>query len=96
MNRPEPKLVGTIITEMIERIGMTEAMRRSKAESLWAPTVGTAIAAMTARVSVVDTTMHVWLRSAPLKEELGYARENLRIAINGAMGQDFITNIAIH
>lgn len=96
MKRPDPQLVSTIITDMIERLGMTDQMRRDKAAALWPKVAGEAIAALTTRVNVADTTLHVWISSAPLKEELGYARQNLMLAINSALGQDFITNIAIH
>ncbi len=96
MRRPEPRPVGEILKEMIERVGMTDELRRSKAAGLWPRVAGQAIAAQTTRANVVDTTLHVWISSAPLKEMLGYARPKLQAAINNAMGEDFITNIAIH
>lgn len=96
MKRPHPQLVSAIITDMIERLGMTDEMRRNKAAALWPRVAGEAVAAMTSRVTAVGTTLHVYITSAPLKEELGYARQNLMLAINAALGEDFISNIAIH
>ncbi len=96
MNRPEPKPIGQIISEMITRLGMTEELRRHNAAALWPQIVGPAIASYTARVVVHDTTMHVYLTSASLKEQMGYARDNLLRRINEALGEEFITNIAIH
>ena len=96
MNRPDPKPIGRIISEMIERLGMTEEMKRHKVVSLWHPMVGEGIGAYTRSVYMQGSVLHVTISSAPLKEELGYAREALRQRINAAMGEEIVSNIAIH
>lgn len=96
MNRPEPKPIGQIITEMIEHLGMTDEMKRHKVESLWNAIAGPGIAGFTRAVRMQDATLHVYVDSAPLKEELGYVRESLRQHINAAMGEEIVKNIAIH
>lgn len=96
MKRPDPRPIGEIITDMIERVGLTDELRRRKAASMWPRITGPTIASFTSRVTVTDTTMHVYITSAPLKEELGYARDSLLRRINEALGEEFLTNIALH
>ncbi len=97
MKKTYPRLVGDILTDMITRAGLAPDIKRSSAVSLWPEIVGPSIAAYTRRISMTDDgVMHVFIASAPLKEELGYARENLRQRINEALGEEIVTNIAIH
>ncbi len=40
--------------------------------------------------------MHVYVASAPLKEELGYMKDVLLLRLNSHIEGEKITNIAIH
>lgn len=65
-------------------------------ESVWPQVVGKDIALYTGRIFVRDTTLHVYITSAPLKEELGYARDLLVKRLNEAVGAEVIDSIIIH
>ncbi len=96
MKRTTPRTIGEIIDDMIARTGLKPEFQRHTAESVWPQTVGPNIAAYTSRVTMRGTTLHVYLTSAALKEELGYSREILRDKINEAIGEETVTNIVIH
>lgn len=96
MKKTYPRAIGDIISDMIDRTGLRPDMRRHTAEMLWPQIVGRHIASYTRSVRMENNTLHVWLTSAALKEELGYARENLRDRLNEALGEELVLNIAIH
>lgn len=97
MRRSVPKSIGQIIDETIPRIKMMEEMKRHRVEALWPDIAGKGIAGYTHGIKMQpDGTLHVYLTSASLKEELGYAVDSLKARINQAVGEDIVTNIAIH
>lgn len=96
MKRKEPLRLDEVIRRMIEQTGMRPELERRTAVTMWPRIVGDSIAAYTSRIYVQDRVLHVFLSSAPLKEELGYARANLTDRINQAVGADVIDQIIIH
>lgn len=96
MIRKEPKPLGEIIDDMFARTGLMPEFKRQSLAAAWATVVGPNIAAYTRQAVVRDRTLHVYVASAALKEELGYVREALVPRLNDAVGDDVITNIVIH
>lgn len=96
MKRVEPLRLGEIIQQMIDATGMRPALQRHTVESMWEPTVGKHIASYTGRIYVEGRALHVYIVSAPLKEELGYVREKLVEKLNEAVGESVIDTIIIH
>ena len=94
MKRSKPRPVGQIIAEMFARTGLKPELDRHKAEALWPVIAGRNIAAFTTAVRVRETTMHVYVASAPLKEELGYMKDVLLLRLNSHIEGEKITNIA--
>ena len=81
---------------MFARTGLKPELDRHKAEALWPVIAGRNIAAFTTAGRVRETTMHVYVASAPLKEELGYMKDVLLLRLNSHIEGEKITNIAIH
>lgn len=96
MKRKEPASLDQIIKRMKEASGMKDIIERHSAESGWARVVGPHIASYTGRLYLEGRTLHVYITSAPMKEELGYAKDAIRDKINELVGSDVITNIALH
>ena len=63
---------------------------------MWADVAGPSINRYTLRRYVDHGVMHVYLTSAPLKNELSYSRAALVEAINKAVGADVVKEIVIH
>ena len=58
--------------------------------------MGPAINRYTARRYIEGTTLHVFITSASLKNEISYLRPQLVSRLNEAVGKDIITDIMIH
>ncbi|MCH5246810.1 MAG: DUF721 domain-containing protein [Muribaculaceae bacterium] len=96
MKRTHPEQIGELVERLIQENGLTDKILAQRASFGWREVVGDGINRYTTRRSVIGTVMHVWLSSAPLKNELLYQREKLVKAINNYLGKEFITEIRFH
>lgn len=96
MKRTYPKHIAAIIEEAMNRAGLTDSLNDRRAAAVWADVVGPSINRYTLRRYVDHGVMHVYLTSAPLKNELSYSRAALVEAINKAVGADVVKEIVIH
>lgn len=96
MNRRDPKSVKEIIEEALVMTGMTDDFNERRVAAAWPEIVGDTINRMTTRRFVASGTLHVYLTSAVLKNELSFNRQALVAALNNAVGADVINNIQFH
>lgn len=96
MKRTYPKHIAGIIDEAMERAGLTESLNTQKAAAAWIDVVGPAINRYTTRRYVSGGVLHVYLTSAPLKNELSFNRDRLISAINRVVGAEVITDVHFH
>ena len=96
MKRTDPKHIAGIIDEAMERAGLTEGLNAQKAAAAWIDVVGPAINRYTTRRYVSGGVLHVYLTSAPLKNELSFNRDRLISAINRVGGAEVITDVHFH
>lgn len=96
MKRTYPKIISGIIDEAMASAGLADSLTGHKASAAWIDVVGPAINRCTSRRYVEKGVLHVFLTSAPLKNELSFARQRLVEAINSAVGTQAITDVVIH
>lgn len=97
MRRTEPQLISDIIKQYMRADGLADKAARQQASYLWTEIVGPGINRYTIRRYVTDDgTLHIYLSSAVLKQELSYQRSHLVKALNDAIGQQAITDIVFH
>ena len=96
MKRTYPQHIAAIIEEAMNRAGLTDGLNDRRAAAVWADVVGPSIIRYTLRRYADHGVMHVYLTSAPLKNELSYSRAALVEAINKAVGADVVKEIVIH
>lgn len=96
MKRTYPKHIAAIIDEAMDRAGLTDTLNEQRAASAWADVVGPSINRYTTRRYVDHGVLHVYMTSAPLKNELGFARTRLIEAINRHVGAETVTEIVFH
>lgn len=96
MKRTEPKTFAQIFDENMELAGATDTMAQHRACYLWPEIVGPGVNRYTYRRYVENGVLHVYISSAPLKNELSFLRERLLGQINSAVGMQAITDIIFH
>lgn len=96
MKRVYPQQVGVIIRQVIESQGLADTWDQQRVCTLWPYVVGQAVNRYTTRRYVDHGVMHVYLTSAPLKNELSFHRAELVAALNRAAGREVLTDIQLH
>ncbi|MBQ4292122.1 MAG: DUF721 domain-containing protein [Muribaculaceae bacterium] len=96
MKRTDPKAIGEIINGIISDCNLENAYAEQKACFLWPQIVGQGINRLTTRRFVANGVMHVFLTSAPLKNELRFTAPKLIEAINSAVGTNILSDIVFH
>lgn len=98
MKRTEPKSFAAIFDEAMERVGASSTLAAQKASYMWPEVVGPGVARYTARRQVAEGgVLHVYITSAPLRQELSYLRERLIERLNNAADTPgAITDIIFH
>ncbi|MDE6152773.1 MAG: DUF721 domain-containing protein [Muribaculaceae bacterium] len=96
MKRSDPLSIKELIDRVLDDDSVRDAARAQRLCYLWPEIVGQGINRYTTRRYVADGILHVYLSSAPLKNELQFHRSRLIDLLNQAVGADVITDIHIH
>lgn len=96
MERTNPEPIGSLVERLIKDYHLDKPLASNKACWLWGEIVGPGINRATTRRYVREGVLHVWIDSAPLKNELTFHRTNIMDAINKELGDFPITEIRIH
>lgn len=97
MKRVEPRSVGEIIDSVFREDGNREEMLARQASFMWTEIVGPGVNRYTSRRYVSpDGILHVYITSAPLKNELSFHRDRIVQLLNERVGENVIKDIVIH
>lgn len=96
MKRTEPRSFADIFNEGIARAGASNAFAAQRACYLWPEIVGPGVNSYTFRRNVEGSTLHIYISSAPLKNELSFHRTTLLDRLNAAVGCQALTDIVFH
>lgn len=96
MKRTEPKSFAEIFDEAMARAGASETLACQRACYLWPEIVGAGINRYTYQRRVEGSVLHVYISSAPLKNELSFHRSDLLRQLNNAVGSEALTDIVFH
>lgn len=96
MKRSDPLSIKELIDIVLDDDNVRDAARAQQVCYLWPEIVGPGINRYTTRRYVAGGVLHVYLSSAPLKNELRFHCSRLVEQLNRAVGADVITDIHIH
>lgn len=83
------------LTAMLKEYKLSTRLNEVRIKSLWADIMGKTISTYTTELEVHRQTLYVTILSAPLRQELSYARETIRQRMNEALGEDFLKDVVI-
>lgn len=88
--------VGEIIDKAIAATGNRDEYFRQQVCYMWQEVVGPMVNRYTMRRYIDGEVMHVYISSAPLKNELRFRVTELVDALNRMAGKDIINTIVFH
>jgi predicted nucleic acid-binding Zn ribbon protein len=91
----DEKTIKELIGSLLTTYGLQGKVSELKLISQWEQMVGSVIAKRTKSILVKGKTLHLWIESAPLKQELLYHKPVIIEKVNAAMGPSYIDEIVI-
>jgi len=97
VKRSDPLSFRQIFDRVVADAGLTAAVAARRASYLWPEVVGAGVNRYTSRRYVDGTTLHVYITSAPLRNELSFMRAAIIKELNARAGApDALTDLIIH
>jgi len=96
MKRTDPQSIRQIIDHVLDASAVHSTVLDHRAAALWSDIMGPTITRHTIRRYVARGVLHVYLDSAPLKNEIGFQKSRIIEAINSTLGAEAITSMQIH
>ncbi|HLT46403.1 MAG TPA: DUF721 domain-containing protein [Rubricoccaceae bacterium] len=90
-NDPQP--LGTVLRDLIERLGYREQIDAARAVEAWPELAGPTVAAVTEAVWMRDGRLFVKVRSAPWRHQLHLQREGWRRRLNERLGREVVDEV---
>jgi predicted nucleic acid-binding Zn ribbon protein len=74
---------------------MKNDIKALQIEELWEQLMGKTIARYTDNIKIINHTLFITTSVAPLKQELSYQKEKIKLRVNEALGSNDIQDVII-
>ncbi len=91
--KKNPRQLGSLISDVCRKIGMTEAYEEYKTLQIWNEVVGEAISKMTTVEKMKDGDLHVKVMNPSWRMELNFRKRDIVTRLNKAIGYEMIRTI---
>ncbi len=80
---------------MIQEYQLAPQLNETRIKMLWNKLMGKTIVTYTSNIAVRKNILYLTIISAPLKQELSYAKDKIRSLLNEEMGEEYIKDVVI-
>jgi Protein of unknown function (DUF721). len=87
--------IGDAIKQFLNQSRLKGSIQALQIEDVWESVMGKTISRYTENIKVIDKTLFITTNVAPLKQELIFQREKIKLRVNEALGEKVIENIVI-
>ena len=87
--------MGDAIKQFLNQSRLKGDIQALQIEDLWEKIMGKTIARYTENLKVINRTLFITTNVAPLKQELLYQKEKIKLRVNEALGEKLIDNVVI-
>lgn len=96
MKRTEAESIGDILRGFLDTPDSRDQLNRQKVSYFWSRVVGPEVNRHTTRRYVEGNTLHVYIDSAAIKNEMAFAANSLIKILNNEVGVSVIDKIIFH
>ena len=83
------------LKDMIQELRIGPQLNETRVKSLWEEIMGKTISTYTSNIAVRKNVLYLTILSAPLKQELSYAKDKIKLRLNEELGEEFIKEVVI-
>ena len=87
--------IGDAIRKFLQESRIKGGIQALQIEAVWEQVMGKTIARYTENIRVINRTLFITTTVAPLKQELLYQKEKIKLRVNEALGDKVIDDIVI-
>lgn len=87
--------IGEAIQKFLDQSHIKGSIQALQVEDVWEQIMGKTIARYTDNIKIIDKTLFITTSVAPLKQELVFQREKIKLRVNEALGQNVISEVVI-
>jgi predicted nucleic acid-binding Zn ribbon protein len=87
--------IGDAIKKFLQQSRLKGSIQALQVEDIWEQVMGKTIARYTESLKVIDRTLFITTNVAPLKQELMFQKEKIKLRVNEALGEKVIDEIVI-
>lgn len=88
--------IGDILQQMVRQNQWKTRLDRVKIKEVWLRVMGETVARYTRHVTLRGKTLVLLIDSAPLKQELSYAKAKIIRLVNEECGEELVKEVLIH
>ena len=87
--------IGDAIKQYLDQSRIKGGIQAMQIEDVWEIVMGKTIARYTDQLKVINRTLFITTNVAPLKQELVYQKEKIKLRVNEALGEKVIDDVVI-
>ncbi|HZH97062.1 MAG TPA: DUF721 domain-containing protein [Flavisolibacter sp.] len=87
--------IGDAIQQFLKSSRLKGDIQALQIEEVWEKIMGKTIARYTDRIHIINGTLFITTSVAPLKQELSYQKEKIKVRVNEAFGNNDIKEVVI-
>ena len=87
--------IGDAIKQYLNQSYLKGSIQALQVEDIWESIMGKTIARYTEKIKIINRTLFITTHVAPLKQELSFQKEKIKIRVNEALGEKIIDDIII-
>ena len=87
--------IGDAIQKFLEQSRIKGSIQALQIEDMWEEIMGRTIAKYTEEIRIINDTLFITTHVGPLKQELIFQKEKIKLRVNEALGKNLIKEIII-
>ena len=87
--------IGDAIQKFLEQSRIKGSIQALQIEEVWGKIMGKTIAKYTEEIRIINDTLFITTHVAPLKQELVFQKEKIKLRVNEALGKNVVKEIVI-
>ncbi|MGZ3939313.1 MAG: DUF721 domain-containing protein [Flavisolibacter sp.] len=87
--------IGDAIKQYLNQSRLKGDIQAMQIQELWEKIMGKTIARYTENLKIINRTLFITTNVAPLKQELLYQKEKIKLRVNEALGEKLIDEVVI-
>ncbi|MER3471080.1 MAG: DUF721 domain-containing protein [Chitinophagaceae bacterium] len=87
--------IGDAIKQFLSKSRLKGDIQALQIENVWEDVMGKTVARYTEKIKIINRTLYITTNVAPLKQELLYQKEKIKLRVNEALGTKEIDDVII-